>query len=156
MHVRSALNELGASYGIFPNIVAELNDEDSVALARVADPDDFIVSHRLVSLLMAQLSENPELFAVFGELLDPFGVEVNLIRASDVLPIGEYSMAEVTRLLLGRGLLALGWELPLSLHSGDSPQGRRLRLNPAREERLHVSDASRLVLLTRGRSSPGA
>lgn len=156
MHVRSALNELGASGGIFPNIVAELNDEDSVALAKVADPDDFIVSHRLVSLLMAQLSESPELFAVFGELLDPFGVEINLIRASEVLPIGEYSMAEVTRLLLGRGVLALGWELPLSRHIGGSLQGRRLRLNPSREERLHVSDQSRLVLLTRGRSFPRA
>jgi hypothetical protein len=156
MHVRSALNELGTSNGIFPNIVAELNDEDSVALAKVADPDDFIVSHRLVSLLMAQLSENPELFAVFSELLDPFGVEINLIRASDVLPIGEYSMAEVTRLLMGRGVLALGWELPLARHNGGSLQGRRLRLNPSREERLHVSAQSRLVLLTRGRSFSGA
>jgi hypothetical protein len=124
--------------------------------AKVANPDDFIVSHRLVTLLMAQLSENPELFAVFGELLDPFEVEVNLIRASDVLPLDEYSMAEVTRLLLGGGVLALGWELPLSRHSGDSLQGQRLSLNPSREERLHVSDGSRLVLLTRGRSFPGA
>jgi voltage-gated potassium channel Kch len=42
-------------------------------LAEVAHVDDFIVSDHLVSLMMAQLSENAELFDVFTDIFDPEG-----------------------------------------------------------------------------------
>jgi hypothetical protein len=56
-----------------------------VDLARVARPDDFIVSQRIVSLLVAQLSENPGLFDVFNQLLDPFGCEKVMVPAQDLI-----------------------------------------------------------------------
>ena len=44
------------------------------ALAEVTRADDFIVSDRLVSLLMAQVAENPQLNAVFADLFDAGGL----------------------------------------------------------------------------------
>ena len=60
------------------SIVTELLDVRAVQLARVANPDDFVVSERLTSLLLAQLSENPELDLVFRELMDAEGSEITL------------------------------------------------------------------------------
>ena len=48
------------------------------ALAEVTHADDFIVSDRLVSLLMAQVAENAHLNAVFADLFDPDGSEIYL------------------------------------------------------------------------------
>jgi hypothetical protein len=49
-----------------------------VELARVANPDDFVVSEQLVSLLMTQLSENPDLGSVFADLFDSYESEIML------------------------------------------------------------------------------
>ena len=60
MHVRNALGALDAGPDRMPNVVAQLNQEDSVDLASVARPDDFLFSQPLLSLLIAQLSEDPQ------------------------------------------------------------------------------------------------
>ena len=44
------------------------------ALAEVTRADDFIVSDRLVSLLLSQVAENRHLKAVFDDLFDPGGL----------------------------------------------------------------------------------
>ena len=50
------------------------------ALAEVTHADDFIVSDRLVSLLMSQVAENAQLNAVFADLFDAAGSEIYLDR----------------------------------------------------------------------------
>ena len=60
------------------SIVTELLDVKDVELARVANPDDFVVSEQLVSLLMTQLSENPDLGSVFADLFDSYESEIML------------------------------------------------------------------------------
>lgn len=64
------------------SIVTELLDVRAVRLAQIANPDDFVVSERLTSLLLAQLSENGELREVFEELMNATGCELNLRPAS--------------------------------------------------------------------------
>ena len=54
------------------------------ALAEVTRADDFIVSDRLTSLLITQISENKRLRPVFDDLFDPHGAEIYL------RPSGEY------------------------------------------------------------------
>ena len=53
-------------------------DHRNRELAEVTQADDFIVSDRLISLMLSQLSENEELNAVFDELFNPEGSEVYL------------------------------------------------------------------------------
>ena len=147
MHVRSALNELHIPLNKLPNIVAELNEEDSVDLARVARPDDFIVSQRIVSLLLAQLSENPDLFDVFNQLLDPFGCEIVMVPASELLEPGEYSMAKVSETVLAMGAVVLGWEREATVTDGLTSYAERISLNPPKQSLFKVSENSRLVVL---------
>ena len=52
-------------------------------LAEVTQADDFIVSDKLISLMLAQVSENKDLNAVFDDLFDPDGSEIYLKPAAD-------------------------------------------------------------------------
>ena len=52
-------------------------------LAEGAKIDDFVVSNKLVSLMLAQASENEHLEEIFKDLLDEEGSEICLRPASD-------------------------------------------------------------------------
>ncbi|RPI90439.1 MAG: potassium transporter TrkA, partial [Chloroflexi bacterium] len=60
------------------SIVSEMLDLRNRELAEATQVDDFIVSEHLISLMMAQLSENAELFDVFTDIFDPEGAEIYL------------------------------------------------------------------------------
>ena len=65
-------------------IVSEMMDIRNRALAQIARADDFIVSDKLVSLMMSQLSENKHLEQVFKVLFSSEGSEI-YIRPDDGL-----------------------------------------------------------------------
>jgi hypothetical protein len=67
-------------------IVAELLDQQNLALAVPVGVDDLIVSNALASLMMAQLSERPALQAVFDDLFDADGAQVEMRPASTLVP----------------------------------------------------------------------
>jgi len=85
--VRRALDAPG-SPNARATVLAELMDVRAVRLARVANPDDFLVSERLVGLAIAQLAENPELAPVFDELFGAEGADLALVPARRLLPEG--------------------------------------------------------------------
>ena len=60
------------------SVVSEMIDVRNRELAEVTRADDFVVSNRLVSLMLSQVSENPDLNAVFAYLqsLPPIPNEV--------------------------------------------------------------------------------
>src|SRR5262245_40131519 len=73
-----------------PRIVAELLDSRDVELGRVTAADDLIVSDVLSSLAMAQLSERPELDAVFTDLFDTEGSSITLRPATAYIRDGRH------------------------------------------------------------------
>ena len=90
-------------------IVSEMLDDRNRELAEIARADDFIVSDRLVSLMMCQVSENKEYAAVFEELIDPEGSELYLKPADEYvepgLPLSFYTLVEAARRRRDRGRL---------------------------------------------------
>src|SRR5207253_1295434 len=75
LHLRTILDAGG---GRQPALVAEMVDPRNRDLASAARVDDFIASDKLVSLMLAQLSENPEVEDVFAELLRAGGCSIRL------------------------------------------------------------------------------
>ncbi len=63
-------------------LVAEVLDQRNVDIAQKVGVDDFIVSDRLASLMIAQLSERAELRDVFDELFDATGASIVLRPAA--------------------------------------------------------------------------
>ncbi len=71
------------------SIVSEMLDLRNRELAEVTDVDDFIVSDHLVSLMMAQLSEDADLHAVFTDIFDPAGSEIYMKPVCDYIELGQ-------------------------------------------------------------------
>jgi ion channel POLLUX/CASTOR len=84
LHLRDIKVTLGDSF----SVVTEMNDDSNRDIAEVTKADDFIVSTRLISLLMTQLAENRHLHGVFSSLFDPSGSEINLKPVSDYVTPG--------------------------------------------------------------------
>lgn len=106
LHVRSRLRETGRD----ATILTELLDERDAALAEAATAGDFILSDRLVSLVMAQLSETPALAAVFDDLLDARGSELYAKAAARyVAPGAPTTFGALCAAAAGHGEVAVGF-----------------------------------------------
>jgi voltage-gated potassium channel Kch len=82
------LRRIAEAAGETMSVVSEMIDVRNRALAEVTRVDDFVVSNKLVSLMLAQASENEHLEAIFQDLLDEEGSEICLKPASDYVPVG--------------------------------------------------------------------
>lgn len=140
------LREIGERLGRPFPIVSEMLDVRNRALAEVTKADDFIVSERLISLMLAQISENKELAAVFDDLLDPEGSEIYLKPATAyVLPgksVDFYAVLEAAR---RRGEVALGYRLAAEAKNAEAAYG--IRLNPKKSAPVTFSAEDRIVVL---------
>lgn len=93
-------------------IVSEMLDIANRELAEVTRADDFIVSDRVISLLLAQLAENRDLEPVFRDLFDAGGSEIYLKPAGEYVPLDTpvtfYDVVDAARL---REEVALGYRV---------------------------------------------
>jgi|CXWL01.1.fsa_nt_gi voltage-gated potassium channel Kch len=140
------LREIGERLGRPFSIVSEMLDVRNRALAEVTKADDFIVSDRLISLMLAQISENKHLAAVFDDLLDPEGSEIYLKPAAAYVrpdtPVEFYDVLEAAR---RKGEVAFGYRLAADAKKADRAYG--IRLNPRKSETLSFTAEDRIVVL---------
>jgi ion channel POLLUX/CASTOR len=129
------------------SIVSEMLDLRNRELAEAAKVDDFIVSEHLISLMMAQLSENAELLDVFTDMFDPEGVEIYLKPISDYVvtgqPVNFYTVTEAAR---RRGETALGYRLISESHDSEKAYG--VHTNPKKSEKVTFSVEDRIIVIT--------
>src|SRR5919199_453639 len=108
LHLRDIAERDGGSF----SIVSEMLDDRNRELAEITRADDFIVSDRLVSLMMCQVSENKELSAVFEDLIDPEASELYLKPAEEYVepgaPLRFYTVIEAAR---RRDEVAVGYRI---------------------------------------------
>jgi ion channel POLLUX/CASTOR len=123
------------------SIVTELLDVGDVELGRVANPDDFIVSEQLVSLILSQLAENPELDPVFADLFDTGDSELIL------KPLSAYrreapdeSFAGFVAAARGHGEIAIGYKTL----SGGRPE---VIVNPPKSSLMPSGSDDQLIVL---------
>jgi voltage-gated potassium channel Kch len=128
------------------SIVSEMLDTRNRALAEVTKADDFIVSDKLVSLMLAQISENKKLNAVFADLFAPEGSEIYLKLASNYVrigvPVNFYTVAEAAR---QRGEVALGYRL--KAHATDAARAYGVVVNPTKSAPVTFAEWDRVIVL---------
>jgi ion channel POLLUX/CASTOR len=88
LHLRNILESAPTKV----NLVSEMMDIRNRQLADVTSADDFIVSDKLLSLLMTQVAENKYLMRVFEELLDADGAEIYIKPITDYISLDANSM----------------------------------------------------------------
>jgi voltage-gated potassium channel Kch len=128
------------------SIVSEMMDLRNRALAEVTRPDDFIVSEKLVSLMLSQVSENKELAAVFADLFDPDGSEIYLKPAEAYIapgtPVTFYTVVEAAR---RRGEVAIGYRHVAA--ATDPGKGYGVVVNPEKGNRITFSAGDKVIVL---------
>jgi voltage-gated potassium channel Kch len=136
LHLRDILAKRGQTGAI----VTEIRDDRDRELAQLTRDDDFVISDRLVSLLMTQISENAHLEPVFADLYDSAGAEIYIRDASHyVRPDGDLTFATVVASARLRGEVAIGYRI------ADSDSDEGMVINPDKNAIMPVID--RLVVL---------
>ena len=126
-------------------ITTEILDIANRDLASVADADDFIVSNRLVSLLVAQLAQNPRLVRVLDELFSTGGHEIYLKPAGHFVAPTEVTFATVCEAALRREEVAIGYRLAAT--AGDESKGYGVVLDPAKRSRIKLGPGDQVIVL---------
>ncbi|XRQ02357.1 CASTOR/POLLUX-related putative ion channel [Actinomadura welshii] len=141
LHLRDMEDALGDPF----SIVSEINDDANREIAQVTKADDFVVSEKLISLMLTQLSENRYLYDVFVDLLDPAGSEIYLKPACDYLAPGEEAdFATLIESARRRGEVALGYRRTERFHE---PPSYGVVLNPDRRAPLTLAADDRVIVL---------
>ncbi len=91
------------------NVTVELQKETTHKLVGRGDHTDFIVSSSMSSLMLAQLSESPELIEMFREILSNTGNELYLKNAGQIQVLGTHTVAQLRWILINRGYVMLGY-----------------------------------------------
>ena len=127
------MNQLFATResGVEPTrLVAEILDSRKAELARVAGTDDLVVSDNLAALLIAQVSENPALAAIFADLFDADGASVNVRPIQNYAPLGkEIEFAQLVGIGRSYGESVIGYRVHADAKSGSA---NAIKLNPTK------------------------
>lgn len=142
LHLRSISELQGKSI----NIVSEMLDIHNRELAEVTKADDFIVSDKLISLLMTQVSENKYLMRVFEILFDAEGSEIYLKPVTRYVKtdteIDFYTVVESAK---RKGETAIGYRV-LS-ESFDSGKSYGVHVNPVKTDLIRFSEGDKIIVL---------
>jgi voltage-gated potassium channel Kch len=142
LHLRDIAERTGAQF----SVVSEMLDDRNRELAQVTQVDDVIVSDKVISLLLAQISENAHLEAVFAELFAADGSEVYLRDAQEYVAVGsDVTFATLVVAARERGETALGYRIAAQSKDGDRAFG--VQVNPRKSTAYRVEAADRLIVL---------
>jgi hypothetical protein len=143
------LRKIAEEAGVHISIVSEMTDVRNRELAAVTRADDFVVSNKLVSLMLAQASENELMAAIFDELLDEDGSEIYMRPVKDYVSIDKpLSFYTICLAALRRGEVAIGYR---KQHEGiaDHRNLGGVVVNPKKSDLLSFRQDDRLIILAR-------
>ncbi|MEN9752059.1 MAG: hypothetical protein RLZZ600_1106 [Actinomycetota bacterium] len=136
------LRDIARQGGHQLNIVSEMLNDKNREIAEVTNADDFIVSDKLVSLLLAQVATNFHLTDVFTELFSSAGSEIYVRPAKLYCTPGEevsfYDLVERAQV---RGETVIGYR------SGDSRDASNIVINPVKTTALELGEGDDVIVL---------
>ena len=143
------IRKIAEAAGKHISVVSEMIDIRNRELAEITRADDFVVSNKIVSLMLAQASENPNMEEIFKDLLDEEGSEIY------VKPIGEYVKTDtsldfyaLSQAALARGEVAIGYR-----KAGVVDDARNLGgvvINPDKSAKVQFNENDKLIVLSEG------
>ncbi len=142
LHLRDIADKQGCDFAI----ISEMLDVNNRALAEVARADDFVVSDKLISLMLAQVSENKSLNSVFSAIFSAEGSEIYLKPVTDYVnverPLNFYTILEAAA---QRDEVAIGYRLLAQATDASKMYG--VIINPQKSEPVQFSDGDRIIVL---------
>ncbi|PIB34188.1 hypothetical protein BFP72_01455 [Reichenbachiella sp. 5M10] len=129
------------------NLVSEMIDMKNRQLADITSADDFIVSDKLLSLMMTQVSENKYLMRVFEDLFDADGSEIYIKPAKEYVTVGEpvnfYTVLESAAKM---NQVAIGYRILAQSKNVDAQYG--VVVNPNKAEYIKFAENDEIIVLS--------
>jgi voltage-gated potassium channel Kch len=142
LHLRDMAEKGGHDF----RIVSEMLDVRNRELAEVTQADDFIVSNKLTSLMLSQISENKELNVVFADIFDPEGSEIYLKPAGDYVTLGvEVNFYTVVEAARRRNEVAIGYRQMADAKNAEKSYG--VAVNPKKTETVSFAKEDQVIVL---------
>ena len=143
LHLRNFTEKTGSKY----KIVSEMLDIRNRQLADITSADDFIVSDKLVSLLMSQVSENKFLMRVFEDLFDADGSEIYIKPATEYIQVGEPTNFYTILESAGRkNEVAIGYRIRSEAKDKSKEYG--VYVNPKKSTKFTLSEEDMVIVLS--------
>jgi len=140
------LRDIAEKTGKHVSIVSEMLDIKNRTLAEVTNADDFIVSDRIVSLMLSQISENKSLNAVFSDLFSSEGSEVYLKPATAYVKAGiPMSFSTVIAAAAQRNESAFGYKL--AAFANDPQKAYGVVVNPKKSDQVTFGPRDKIIVL---------
>ncbi|WEO78598.1 hypothetical protein BJQ94_06075 [Cryobacterium sp. SO2] len=140
------LRDIADRAGVDLNVVSEMLDDRNRELAEVTQADDFIVSDKLISLMLSQVSENKRLTEVFDTLFASDGSEIYLRPAELYIAAGAsvdfYTVLEAAR---QRGETAIGFRE--AAHARSSAHAFGVTVNPQKGVKRSFGTGDKIIVL---------
>ncbi len=143
LHLRNFTEISGSKY----KIVSEMLDIRNRQLADITSADDFIVSDKLVSLLMSQVAENKYLMRVFEDLFDADGSEIYIKPAKEYVQTGQsMNFYTVLESAARKNEVAIGYRVISKAKTADEQYG--VVLNPKKSDEFLLEEDDMVIVLS--------
>ncbi|XVU22783.1 CASTOR/POLLUX-related putative ion channel [Actinoplanes sp. CA-054009] len=140
------LRDMATGLGIELTVVSEMLDDRNRELAEVTRADDFIVSDKLISLMLSQTAENERLNEVFESLFSSHGSEIYLRDADRYIHTGDpVDFHTVVEAASRRGETAIGYRVMAERRNKDRSYG--IVLNPDKAQRRVYTPGDKVIVL---------
>lgn len=132
-------------------IVSEMLDDRNRELAEITNTDDFIVSVKLDSLMLAQISENKELKIIFEDLFSAGPPSIYIMPAEHYVELNRavnfYTVMESAR---QQNQIALGYKLknPNQTAQDEFMLAYGVVVNPKKSNQVFFSEGDKIVVLS--------
>lgn len=142
LHLRHMADLSGQDY----SIVGEILDARDQELAAATRADDFIVSDRLVSLMLSQISENKRLSKVFEDIFDEDGSELYIKPMNRYIAPGRaVSFYTVVESAARRGEIAIGYRVIADSQKSEMDYG--VVINPDKSNRVTFAEGDQIIVV---------
>jgi Trk K+ transport system NAD-binding subunit len=141
------LRDISEKTGSRFSVVSEMLDFRNKKLAEVTKVNDFIVSEKLISLMMSQIAENKMLNSIFEDLFDADGSELYIKKAVDYVAQTEaatfYHYIEAGR---RRNEVVIGYVIEADQKDADKNYG--IHINPPKSEAILLCEQDGLIVIS--------
>ena len=143
LHVRDIAMKKNLNF----SIVSEIKDIKNKNLAEITRADDFIVSDKMTSLLLAQLSENKHLLKIYQELFDSLGSEIYLKPAQSYVKLCEpVNFATVIQSAIDKNETAIGYRKYQANSNSNNFFG--IFINPSKSETIEFQEQDKIIVIS--------
>jgi Trk K+ transport system NAD-binding subunit len=142
LHLRNISENLGTEF----SIVSEMMDIKNKQLAEVTKADDFIISNKLISAMLSQLSENRELKTVFDDLFASEGSEIYLKPITNyVNPGTTVNFYTVLESAARKNEVAIGYRR--CRYSHDASKSYGVVVNPDKSDMMTFDEKDKAIVI---------